>query len=264
MRDFPQHGRMAALEAALGAFPGAPLDAAWHCDRPHGRMASLEAALVGTPCAAPEAFSGLAAEIAAAAWHSKVFADLHLVMRHDLHQPARMASLEAALVGSAAECHCNRPKPAPRATDKLFEDLDLLIRYQRLGHNEPSDTGAFQEAIRSIERQREFFDRIAEPYRLPFASEFDRPSNSPDNNRLATPDDPSPIASRAPYRPPLPVGRFPDLEEKFKSLPPGLTRDQQYEAVCNSPEFARYHLTVRVLRAAAKVVPVPRGRPRRR
>src|SRR4029077_1787142 len=115
MRDFPQHGRMAALEAALGAFPGAPLDAAWHCDRPHGRMASLEAALVGTPCAAPEAFSGLAAEIAAAAWHSKVFADLHLVMRHDLHQPARMASLEAALVGT--------PCAAPEAFSGLAAEI---------------------------------------------------------------------------------------------------------------------------------------------
>src|SRR4029077_7887443 len=94
------------------------------------------------------------------------------------------------------------------------------------------------------------------------ASELGRPPNSPDHNRLARLDDPSLDASRASYKP-FRSGRFPELIQKFKSLDPGLTRPHQYAAVRNSPEFAQYHLTDRILGKAARVVPVPRGRPRK-
>ena len=180
---------------------------------------------------------------------------------------ARIAPTDAlSRVGAeiaAAAWHSYNPTRAMRATDEIFTDLCLLNRYQRFGDDEASGTGAFQQVIEDLERQREWFAPFGEPHRYQSPPrELGRPPNSPDHNRLAGLDDSSPNASRAPYRH-FPSSRSPELEEKFKSLDPGLTRPQQYAAVRNSPEFAEYHLTDRLLREAAKVAPVARGRPRK-
>jgi hypothetical protein len=184
-------------------------------------MASLEAALRASPEAAQEQdFGGLAAEAAAATWHS------------------------------------NTPKRALRATDQFFADLDLLIRYQRLDDDEASDLGAFQQMIEDSERQREWRRPFGNPLRRRVqASELDRPPSDRDNDTLRNPEDPSPKV-------PLARSRLPDIEAKFRSLKPGLTRKQQFEAV--RAEFAPTHLTDRVLREACKVVQVRLGRPRTR
>ena len=163
---------------------------------------------------------------------------------------------------AAAAWHCDRPKPTLRATDQVFADLQLN-RYQNVNDDQASGTGAAQQFIEHLERQRDWFRPFANPCRSQIVASEVAPPNSPDHDYLASIDNPSPNASRAPYRPPLPMSRIPELEEKFRSLPPGLARHQQYEAVRNSPQFERYHLTVRVLREAAKVVRVARGRPRR-
>ena len=183
-----------------------------------GHLGALEAVLLAARIAPTDALSRVGAEIAAAAWHS--------------YNPTR----------------------AMRATDEIFTDLCLLNRYQRFGDDEASGTGAFQQVIEDLERQREWFAPFGEPHRYQSPPrELGRPPNSPDHN--------SPKAS--PYRAPFPRGRFPELVEKFKSLGPGLTRPRQFAAVRNSPEFAGYQLTDRIVQEAAKVVRVPRGRPRK-
>jgi hypothetical protein len=180
---------------------------------------------------------------------------------------ARIAPTDAlSRVGAeiaAAAWHSYSPTRAMRATDEIFTDLCLLNRYQRFGDDEASGTGAFQQVIEDLERQRQWLRALGEPHRYQsLASELGRPPNSPDHNRLAGLDDSSPNASRAIYKH-FPLNRFQELVEKFKSLDPGLTRPQQCAAVRNSPEFAEYHLTDRILREAAKVVAVRRGRPRK-
>jgi hypothetical protein len=103
---------------------------------------------------------------------------------------------------------------------------------------------------------------VDKPLRCQFlASDLERPPSNPDNTTLRAPDDPSPAASLSFRKKSLPLSRLPDVEAKFKSLPPGLTRKQQCEEVRNSPEFAEYDLTVRMLLKAAKVVQVRLGRP---
>jgi hypothetical protein len=77
-------------------------------------------------------------------------------------------------------------------------------------------------------------------------------------------DDPSLEASRPIATKRLPRSMILDLEEKFKSLEASLTRKEQFDAVRKSAEFARYHLTDRDLRQAAKTVTVPKGRPRKK
>jgi hypothetical protein len=176
----------------------------------------------------------------------------------DLPRPRHLAALEA-LSGVSPGVPPNRQL---RATDEVFGNLHLLNHCQRLTDDEASGTAAFQQVIEDLERQREWLRAVGEPHRYQsLAFEIGRPPNSPDRNRSAGLEDSSPDASRASYKR-FPSGRFPQLVEKFKSLEPGLTRTQQYAAVSNSSEFAGYHLTDRVLREAAKLVPVPRGRPR--
>jgi hypothetical protein len=168
----------------------------------------------------------------------------------DLPQPGQMGALEAVLGASPGTL----PNRALRATDQIFADLHLLNRCQRLTDDETSGTGAFQQVIEDLERQRGWLRALGEPHRNQSpARELGRPPNSPDHN--------SPKAS--PYKAPFPRARFLEIVEKFKSLDPGLTRPQQYAAVRNSPEFAGYQLTDRIVQEAAKVVRVPRGRPRK-
>jgi len=180
----------------------------------------------------------------------------------DLPQHSQMGALEAVLGASPGTL----PNRALRATDQIFAELHLLNRCQRLTDDEASGTGAFQQVIEDLERQRGWLRALGEPHQphryQSLASELGRPPNSPDHNRLARLDDSSLNASRASCKP-FPSGRFPELVQKFKSLDPGLTRPHQYAAVRNSPEFAPYHLTDRILAEAAKAVPVPRGRPRK-
>jgi hypothetical protein len=167
----------------------------------------------------------------------------------DLPQPGHLPALEAALGASPGTL----PNRALRATDQVFADLPHLIRYRRLT-GEASGRGAFQQVIEDLERQREWLRALGgAPRCQDLASELDRSPNRPDHN----------LPNASPCKAPFPRGRFPELVEKFKSLDPCLTRPQQHAAVRNSPEFARYHLTDRILREVAKVVPVPKGRPRK-
>ena len=168
----------------------------------------------------------------------------------DLPQPGHLPALEAVLGAWPGTL----PSRALRATDQVFADLQLLNRYKGPTDDEASGRGAFQQVIEDLERQREWLRALGETPRCQdLASELDRPPNRPDHN--------SPKAS--PCKVPFPQAKFQELVEKFKSLDPGLTRPQQYAAVRNSPEFARYHLTDLIFREVAKVVPVPKGRPRK-
>ncbi len=165
-----------------------------------------------------------------------------------------LSAFEAELMARATIIE--KPKTPVRATDEVFAGLRLFRLYQGFCADKVSDQGAVQRAIEDLNQKREYFESFHKPRGYPIlTSELDQPLSDPDHNGLATP-----IASR-PLKVPLPVSKIPDVEAKFKSLEPGLTRKQQYAAVCNS--FAGYHVTDRILRKAAKVVPVPRGRPRK-
>ena len=176
------------------------------------------------------------------------------------------STVEAEFTAAASDSRS--PEKARRATDEVYAELCLFLRYQRLGANGSSRRSAFQGAIECWERQRDFFRPFGKPDRCPIellASEVAQPRClNPNNNPVCEPDDPSLEASRPIATNSLPPSRFTDLEKKFKSLSPGLTRKEQFDAVRNSPEFARYHLTDKVLRCAAKSVTVRRGRPRKK
>ncbi len=175
------------------------------------------------------------------------------------------STVEAAF--TAAASNSRSPEKARRATDEVYAELCLFLRYQRLGSCGSSRRSAFQEAIESWERQRDFFRPFGKPDRcqieLPASEVAQPPCANPKNNPVCELDDPSLEASRPIATKPLPRSRFMDLEKKFKSLEAGLTRKEQFDAVRKSPEFAGYHLTERDLRQAAKTVTVPKGRPRK-
>jgi len=152
------------------------------------------------------------------------------------------------------------PEKARLATDEFYAESCLLLRCQRLGAYGSSRMNAFQEEIECWESQRDFL----RPFGKPDRCRIDLPASEPDNNPVCEPDDPSLEASRPIATKPLPRSMIPDLEKKFKSLEAGLTRKEQFDAVRKSTEFARYHLTEKDLRQAAKSVPVPLGRPRKK
>ena len=174
--------------------------------------------------------------------------------------PPRASSMLGAEIAAAALL-TNRPERVLRATDQLFAAQRLCL-YERPRAEEWSARGALAQMVEDLEMQWRWCKTILGLRRCQLvASELDRLPGSPDNSTLRAPDDPSPAASRTFHKKPLPLNKLRDVEAKFKSLAPGLTRPQQYQAVRNSPEFDQYHLTDNVLREAAKVVWVPRGRP---
>jgi hypothetical protein len=169
---------------------------------------------------------------------------------------------------AAAASNSRSPEKARRATDEVYAELCLLLRYQRLGACGSSRRSAFQEMIERWESERDFLRPFGKPdccqIELPAFEVPQPPCANPKNNPVCELDDPSLEASR-----PIPTKRLPrsmilDLEEKFKSLEASLTRKEQFDAVRKSPEFASYHLTDRDLRQAAKTVTVPKGRPRKK
>src|SRR3954470_5245349 len=87
----------------------------------------------------------------------------------DLRRPRHMAGLEA-LSGASPKAPPNREL---RATDEFFGNLHVLDRYRRLTEDEVSGTGAFQQVIEDLERQREWLRAVGEPYRYQsFAFDF--------------------------------------------------------------------------------------------
>jgi hypothetical protein len=192
--------------------------------RGRGHMPALEAVLMAARGSPVEAFNTVEAEFATAASNSRI------------------------------------PEKARLATDEFYAESCLLLRCQRLGAYGSSHMSAFQEEIECWESQRDFL----RPFGKPDRCRIDLPASEPDNNPVCEPDDPSLEASRPIATKPLPRSMIPDLEKKFKSLEAGLTRKEQFDAVRKSTEFARYHLTEKDLRQAAKSVPVPLGRPRKK
>jgi hypothetical protein len=193
-----------------------------------GHLPALEAVLAASRGVPPEALSTVEAEIAAAASPPK------------------------------------RPNRALRATDAVFAELSL---YQSLCVDEMSHTGAFQETLEQLDRQREFFGPFGKPRRCRNpASEFDQllresaniaapPTSS---NLLPAAKGPLPATKKS-----LPDALKPKLADALRSHP-HLTRPQQYEMVAELPQFRNYHLTHSVLREAGKVAPKQPGRPRKR
>jgi hypothetical protein len=194
----------------------------------------------------------------------------------DLPPPRHLAAL-VALSGASPGAPPNRQL---RATDEVFWNLHLLNHYQGLTDDEASGTGAFQQVIEDLDRQREWLRAMGEPQRyqslafeLGSRPEQFRIDREPAAERLRTsanisippePSDPPPGVDRPlpPTKKSLPVALRPKLADALSSRP-HLTRPQQYKEVAELPEFRDYQLTQSVLREAARTAPQRPGRPRK-